>query len=65
MISAEIAWVIAIGILALYEAWALLTGHITLSRFVWMADASEYGALLPFLVGILCGHFFWSGRHLK
>jgi len=59
---AEIVLAIALILLALYEAWALLTGHVTLSRTVWMLEKSRYGPLLPFLVGLLCGHLFWSGQ---
>ena len=59
---AEIAWVVAIAILAIYEIYALATGNTTLSRAVWNADRSQYGPLIPFLAGMLCGHFFWSGK---
>ena len=59
---AEIAWVTAIVVLGAYEIWALATGHITLSRTVWNLDRSQYGPLVPFLAGLLCGHFFWSGQ---
>jgi hypothetical protein len=60
---AELAWVVAIAILLGYEGWALFTGQPTLSRVVWVVQTSEYGPLLPFLVGLVCGHFFWSGKH--
>ena len=59
---AELAWVIALGILAVYEVWALATNHVTLSRTVWNIEHSQYGPLLPFLAGMLAGHFFWSGN---
>lgn len=59
---AEIAWVGAIAILSSYEVYALCTGHITLSRTVWTLNKSQYGPLLPFMAGLLCGHFFWSGQ---
>ncbi len=55
---AEMAWVGAIFLLLSYEMWALFTGHMTLSRAVWTADASPYGKLLPLLTGILVFHFF-------
>lgn len=58
---AESAWAIALIVLALYEAWALLTSHMTLSRFVWQAERTQWGPLIPFLAGMLAGHFFWSG----
>jgi hypothetical protein len=59
---AELTWVTAICILGVYEVYALSTGHITLSRTVWNVDRSQYGALVPFLSGMLAGHFFWSGN---
>ena len=60
---AELAWAAALVLLAIYEVWALATDHMTLSRAVWLIDSSEYGAMVPFLAGLLCGHFFWSGTH--
>ncbi len=59
---AELAWVSAIVILGAYEVYALATDHITLSRTVWNLDRSQYGPLVPFLTGMLMGHFFWSGN---
>ena len=59
---ADYMWLSAIGILSTYEIYALATGHTTLSRAVWTADRGQYGPLLPFLAGMLCGHFFWSGH---
>jgi len=59
---AEFAWVVALALLLLYEGWALQTGQMTLSRFVWTVQRGQYGPLLPFLVGLICGHFFWSGN---
>ena len=59
---AELAWVGAIAILSVYEVYALVTGKITLSRTVWNLDRSQYGPLVPFLAGMLAGHFFWSGN---
>jgi hypothetical protein len=55
-------WLAAIAFLAVYEIYALFTGHDTLSRAVWTAERSEYGPLIPFLAGLVCGHFFWSGK---
>jgi hypothetical protein len=55
-------WLTAVIFLLAYEGFALATGRTTLSRFVWTTDKSQYGPLLPFLVGLLCGHFFWSGQ---
>lgn len=59
---ADIAWVSAIVVLAVYETYALTTGHTTLSRAVWTIDRTKYGPLFPFLAGMLAGHFFWSGN---
>jgi len=59
---AEMAWVAAVVILGIYEVTALATNRMTLSRFVWNLDRSQYGPLVPFLAGMLCGHFFWSGN---
>jgi hypothetical protein len=59
---AELAWGVALIGLAVYESWALLTSHTTLSRAIWMLEKSQYGPLLPFLAGLLCGHLFWSGQ---
>lgn len=59
---AEIAWICALLLLGLYEGYALTTGKMTLSRFVWNANRGQYGPLLPFMAGLLCGHFFWSGQ---
>jgi hypothetical protein len=58
----EFTWVIAITVLLAYEVFALGTGRPTLSRFVWTVQRGQYGPLVPFLAGMLCGHFFWSGQ---
>lgn len=60
--AAEIAWVIALLGLLVFEGFALATGKTTLSRAVWTMNRSQYGPLLPFLAGLLCGHFFFSGQ---
>jgi hypothetical protein len=60
--TAEVAWVIALLSLAIYECYALATNHTTLSRFVWTLNRSQYGPLVPFLAGMVAGHFFWSGQ---
>ena len=59
---AEITWAGAIFILGAYECLALAYGWQTLSRTVWNLDRSQYGPLVPFLTGMLMGHFFWSGN---
>ena len=58
----DFAWVIAVAGLLLYEGYALYTGHETLSRAIWTANKTQYGPLLPFVVGFLMGHLFWSGQ---
>ena len=58
----EIVWLSALVLLGVYEIYALFTGEETLSRSVWDAKNSVYGAVIPFLAGFLCGHFFWSGN---
>lgn len=60
--GAEITWVASLAILAAYEVYALSTKRTTLSRAVWTVDKSQYGPLLPFLTGVLMGHFFFSGE---
>ena len=55
-------WEAAIGLLLIYEMIALNFGWPTLSRAVWTVDRSQYGPLIPFLAGLLAGHFFWSGQ---
>ena len=59
---AEITWAVAILTLGTYECLALAFGWETLSRSVWTLDRSQYGPLVPFLAGMLMGHFFWSGN---
>lgn len=56
-------WIVAAIALLIYEAYALSTGHKTLSRMMWEATA-RFPAL-PFLVGLgigfLAAHFWWGG----
>jgi len=51
------------GTFAVAEGYALKTGRMTLSRFVW--NLSKAFPLFPWLVGLLTGglavHFFWGG----
>lgn len=60
MKKTNLAWIIAIGFLIAYEAYTLLNAipGDTLSEAVWRV-ASER-PLIPFLAGVLCGHFFWQ-----
>ena len=57
-----LAWVLAILGLLSYEGYTLLNAipGDTLSEAVW-AVSMDY-PLLPFLAGILCGHFFWQRK---
>ena len=62
MKAPDLAWIAALLLLAIYEIYALATNQITLSRAVWTLDRTQYGSLIPFLAGLLCGHFFFSGQ---
>lgn len=59
--AGKLAWlIVAIGLLA-YEAYALGTGHETLSRAMWELSQA-WGPLqfiLGFVVGLLVAHFWW------
>ena len=48
-----------IAFLLLYEGWTLVnaTPNDTISESIWRI-AQRY-SLLPFLFGLLMGHFFW------
>lgn len=58
----EIVWLSVFVALGIYEIYAMFTGQETLSKAVWDGTHSEYGATIPFVVGYLCGHFFFSGK---
>lgn len=55
-------WIFFLLILGLfaYELAALLgrTNGDTISEIVW--DHTARRPIIPFLVGVLCGHFFWQ-----
>lgn len=59
---AQMEWVFVALILAAfaYEFIALANARPgdTISEIVWTISAKR--PLLPFLVGVLCGHFFWQ-----
>lgn len=59
--SGVIAWILALAFLATYEAWALATGHQSLSRAMWTLT-SAWPPLI-FLEGMVVGglavHFWW------
>jgi hypothetical protein len=51
-------------VFAVFEGFALATGRLTLSRWVW--NMSKAWPPFPWLVGLLVGflscHFFWVGQ---
>lgn len=59
--SPNTAWAIAVGLLLLYELYALVnkTPGDTLSEAVWRMSRRP---LIPFLVGLCCGHFWWQAQ---
>lgn len=58
---AYIAWILAAGLLLIYEGFALVTGgEGTLSRAIWTIDSGVYGTFIPAVSGFLCGHLFTS-----
>jgi hypothetical protein len=54
---ASLALIAALVSLGGYEAWALWTNHITLSRLFWGTELGSYGLFLPLMLGLLVGHF--------
>jgi len=58
----RLAWIIVIVALLVYEAYTLINGvpGDTLSEAVW--GVSHDYPLLPFLAGIVAGHFFWQRK---
>ena len=54
-----LAWLATIAGLLVYEVYTLMNGipGDTLSEAVWMASGRP---LIPFLSGLVCGHFFWQ-----
>lgn len=50
------AWIVILGLAALYEGAALIIGWRTLSQRVWVA--SKRWPFVPFAAGFLMGHFF-------
>lgn len=61
MKKTDVAWIIAIVGLLIYEAYTLAnkTPGDTLSEAVWNVSRHP---LVPFLAGMLCGHLFWQAR---
>jgi hypothetical protein len=64
MARSKIAWVIAVVTLLGWEGYTLMNNvpGDTLSEAVWNV-AGDY-PLMPFLAGLLCGHFFWQRKGL-
>lgn len=48
-----------VGGLLIYEAWTLInkSNDDTISESVWEMESGR--PILPFLAGLLCGHFFF------
>lgn len=50
-------WVLLVAMIG-YEAWALFSGNgQTISEITWNLARHP---IVPFLVGVLAGHFFWQ-----
>lgn len=58
----RIAWLIALGWLAIFEVWTLFnaTPHDTLSETVWWAGWQR--PVIVLVAGLLMGHFFGQGQ---
>ena len=56
---AKYAIFVPLALLALYELYSLFNGKPddTISAIVWRAAAER--PLIPFLFGLVMGHFFW------
>jgi hypothetical protein len=52
------AWLIGLGWLGAYEAWAIATGHQTLSEAVWSIECID--PLVVFAAGVISGHLFFQ-----
>lgn len=53
-----------LGLFAVFEGYALKTGHMTLSRWVW--NVSRAWPPFPWVVGVVVGflasHFWWPAQ---
>ena len=58
----DIAVLVAIGLLLGWEAWTLANRRVgdTISESVWRASRRP---LIPFLAGLVAGHFFWQAQN--
>lgn len=54
-------WIGVIIFMLIYDIWAATvskTPNDTLSEVVWKASLNR--PIIPFLAGVVCGHFFWQ-----
>ena len=58
---APVAWIIGISLMLVYELWAVINNipGDTLSETVWAMNTHP---MIPFVVGVICGHFFWQSK---
>lgn len=61
MSATDIAILVILLLAFAWEAWTLVNKHPkdTISESVWRASKRP---LIPFLAGMLCGHFFWQSE---
>jgi hypothetical protein len=61
MKKATIAWALGVGLLLVYELWAITNSvpNDTLSEAIWHWGQHPMVALV---VGILVGHFWWQRK---
>ena len=50
----------SIFILVLYDVWAYMRGGTEGTISWWIYSQSFEHPMIPFGVGVLCGHFFWN-----
>lgn len=60
--TTKILLLVALVILIGYDIYVFAKKDFTatISAFVW--DKSEKYPILPFSIGVICGHFFWQRR---
>ena len=53
-------WAVVALELLVYEAWALMTGHESLSRAMWLLSKwTPFVWILGVVIGGLASHFWW------
>lgn len=59
--SANLAWLLGLGVLVAYEIYALANKRPgdTLSEAFWKLSRRP---LIPFLLGVIVGHFVWQSQ---